>query len=122
MPYAKMNNEPYVGVCVPERLRSRWTLIREPDRNGLTKALSAFPESKIDFAHYDSDKSYWGRRWAYPRIWRALRPGGIFMSDDIQDNFYFREFTESLGLDPAVIEYMGKYAGAIRKPSTDPSS
>lgn len=116
MPYPKAGNEPWVGVCVPERLRSRWTLIREPDRNGVLKAIATCGSGEIDIAHYDSDKSYWGRRWAYPIIWKALRAGGLFISDDIQDNWYFREFAEEVGLEPVVIEYLDKYVGCLRKP------
>jgi Predicted O-methyltransferase len=116
MPYPKANNEPWVGVCVPERLRARWELIRQPDRNGLLNAVERFGYGNIDLVHYDSDKSYWGRRWAYPILWKALRPGGLFISDDIQDNFYFKEFSEELGLEPTVIEHLGKYVGCLRKP------
>jgi hypothetical protein len=32
MPYPKMNNEAFVGIVVPERLRGSWEIIREPDR------------------------------------------------------------------------------------------
>ena len=49
----------------------------------------------LDLCHYDSDKSYYGRRWAYPKLWEALKTGGIFISDDIQDNWAFKEFCVS---------------------------
>lgn len=117
MPYPKANNEAWVGICVPERLRGRWTLIREPDRNGLVKAINGLGTFEVDIAHYDSDKSYWGRRWAYPRIWKSLRPGGLFISDDIQDNWYFREFSEAVALEAVIIEHEGKYVGCLRKPA-----
>jgi predicted O-methyltransferase YrrM len=117
MPYAKAGNEPWVGVCVPERLRAKWTLIRKPDRNGLVEALARLGGHGVDISHYDSDKSYWGRRWAYPRLWQSLRPGGLFISDDIQDNFYFREFSAQVGVEPVVIGYDGKFVGCLRKPA-----
>ena len=74
----------------------------------------------LDLCHYDSDKTYYGRRWAYPKLWKALRPGGIFVSDDIQDNFAFREFVESRSLDYRVVESQGKYVGVCRKTSPRP--
>lgn len=117
MPYPKLGNEAWVGVVVPERLRGRWTLIREPDRYGLVRALggcSAAPE----LVHYDSDKSFWGRRWAYPIIWNALKPGGVFISDDIQDNLFFKRFVDGCRLPFVVIADRGKYVGCIRKPSS----
>jgi predicted O-methyltransferase YrrM len=115
MPYPKLNNEAWVGVAVPQRLRSRWTLVREPDRWGLKKALRHLGGS-IDLCHYDSDKSYDGREYGYALMWRALRSGGLFISDDIQDNLAFRDFVAGLGAPMAVTEYQGKYVGIVRKP------
>jgi predicted O-methyltransferase YrrM len=115
MPYAKMNNEPFVGAVVPEALRKDWELIRLPDRNGLKDAIARFNGS-IDFAHYDSDKSYYGRGFAYPLIWQALAPGGVFISDDIQDNFRFAEFVAEKNVPFTITECAGKYVGICRKP------
>lgn len=114
MPYPKMNNEQWVGIAVPQRLRQRWTLVRQPDRFGLRKAI-ALHEGTIDLCHYDSDKSHAGREYGYGLMWQALRPGGIFISDDIQDNLAFREFMESRGVPFAITEYEGKYVGIARK-------
>lgn len=115
MPYPKAANEPFVGIVVPRELRSRWTLVREPDRNGIVHALEKFG-GVVDLVHYDSDKSYAGRAWAFPLLWRALAPGGLFISDDIQDNFGFRDFAISLNLPFAVTRSDGKFVGLIRKP------
>ncbi len=115
MPYPKQNNEAWVGVVVPNQFRSQWQLIREPDRNGLKKAIAKFG-GVIDLCHYDSDKSYRGREYAYEIIWNALRPGGVFISDDIQDNFSFKEFVEAKRLDFGITEFQGKYVGIVRKP------
>lgn len=114
MPYPKRNNEDWVGVVIPQHLRADWTLIREPDRFGLRRAVRTFG-GRIDFCHYDSDKSYWGRKYGYRIMWNALSPGGIFISDDIQDNFAFREFMHEVRQDFAVTEYLGKYVGITRK-------
>ena len=115
MPYPKMGNEAFVGIVVPNRFRSRWTLIREPDRNGLRKAINK-SGGQIDLCHYDSDKSWWGRAYAFPLLWDALRSGGLFISDDIQDNLYFAEFVKSKSLPFAVTKSEGKFVGLIRKP------
>jgi predicted O-methyltransferase YrrM len=115
MPYPKMNNEAFVGIVVPDALRPNWTLVRLPDRNGLKRALAEFKGS-IDFAHYDSDKSYYGRGFAYPLIWQALIPGGVFISDDIQDNLRFAEFVAEKGVPFAVTECAGRFVGICRKP------
>lgn len=115
MPYPKMGAETAVGVVVPEALRDRWTLVREPDRRGLDKAI-ACQGGRIDLAHYDSDKSWWGRRYGYARLWDALSSGGYFVSDDIQDNLAFAQMVERLGLPFAVTSSGGKFIGALRKP------
>ena len=74
MPYPRVGNEPHVGSAVPDRLRKSWTLIRQPDRPALPRALAEIGE--IDLAHYDSDKTYAGQSWAFRKIWAALRPRG----------------------------------------------
>jgi len=114
MPYPKMNNEDFVGIVVPKSLKAKWSLIREPDRNGIKKALKKFGGT-IDFCHYDSDKSYYGRRYAYPILWKALKNKGVFISDDIQDNFAFKEFVEEQNLNYSITKSEEKYIGIIYK-------
>jgi len=113
-PYPGAGNELFVGIAVPDEFRRRWLIIAEPDRNGLRKAVAQFPQG-IDVAHYDSDKSYQGREFAYPIIWNALKPGGVFISDDIQDNMAFAHFVEEKGLRYGVTEAQGKYVGIAMK-------
>lgn len=115
MPYAKMGNEDFVGCVIPENLKEYWHLIRLPDKKGLPVALKAF--DYIDLCHYDSDKSYKGRTWAYPLLWLKLRPGGIFISDDIGDNIAFREFSEKVKIDPIVVRFKNQFIGVLIKPN-----
>lgn len=115
MPYPRKNNEKYVGIVVPENLKKNWVLIREPDRPGIINAINE-AGGKIDLCHYDSDKSWWGRHYAYPILWKSLKNGGLFISDDIQDNLYFSEFVKKKSLKYNVIEFNGKFIGLIRKP------
>jgi predicted O-methyltransferase YrrM len=114
MPYAKLNNENYVGCAVPESLRGSWKLIRRSDRDALDPAINELGE--IDLAHYDSDKSYTGRMFAYPRLWAALREGALLMSDDVEDNLAFRDFAQSVQRKAWVFEKKpGNYAGVLIK-------
>ncbi len=101
------------GSLVPEELKKYWQLIRKPDRIALPKVLEEMPE--IDLCYYDSDKSYKGRMFAYPLLWSALRKGGIFVSDDINDNHGFKDFCESSGLDPIIAKSGSRYIGIIVK-------
>lgn len=115
MPYPKMNNEDFVGIVIPKEFRKNWKLFREPDKKGIEKAISTLVN--IDICHYDSDKSYFGRCYGYPLLWNALVEGGVFISDDIQDNLAFKEFIEAKKVNFAVTEYKGKYIGIARKAS-----
>lgn len=118
-PYPGRDNQDSVGVVVPEAYRKHWKLLFGLDTEVLPKALEI--NSQIDICHYDSDKSYDGRMRAYPLLWEALRPGGIFLSDDIGDNFAFRDFAKMTGIEPVVVEKHiphkeGMYVGILCKP------
>lgn len=101
------------GCLVPDELAEYWELIEQPDRKALPKALEKMPQ--IDMCYYDSDKSYEGRMFAYPLLWDALRQGGIFVSDDISDNFGFRDFCKNYGLEPLVAKNGERFVGVIQK-------
>jgi predicted O-methyltransferase YrrM len=115
MPYPCRNNEPYVGCIVPGELKDPWQVIADPDRRALPEALAEAGE--LDMCHYDSDKSYDGRTWAYSLLWRAIKPGGFFISDDIGDNTAFRDFSRSIERPPVVIRHRDKYIGVLVKPA-----
>jgi predicted O-methyltransferase YrrM len=114
LPYPLRCNDTYVGCVVPDSLRSQWQMIHAPDCIALPRALRMLPE--IDVCHYDSDKSYEDRCWAYPRLWRALRPGGVFLSDDVGDNFAFRDFAWDLKVEPIVVRKRAAFVGVLVKP------
>jgi predicted O-methyltransferase YrrM len=114
LPYAGMDNDPYVGCVVPDELRGNWKLLRGADRQRLPEAIRI--AGGLDLCHYDSDKSFAGRMWAYPRLWDALRPGGLFISDDIGDNMGFADFTRSIAGEPVIVLSSERYAGVLVKP------
>ena len=113
MPYPTMGNEEFVGVVVPQQFKSHWSLIREPDISGLPKAIASVPT--LDLVHYDSDKSYLGRMFSYPKLYDKLRKGGVFISDDINDNLAFKHFCEGINIMPIVIAFEQKYVGVFIK-------
>lgn len=123
LPYAFNQGESYVGCAVPPALRAQWQLVRGADRDVLPSALAQL--KPIDLCHYDSDKSYEGRLWAYQQLWAALRPGGIFISDDVDDNWGFRDFCQRLAEQPLIVRSPAtrgvKYVGVLVKPASDMS-
>ncbi len=113
MPYLGMDSDQFVGCVVPENLRKNWRLLRHADKESLPKI---FGESDVfDVIHYDSDKSYEGRTWAYNELLDHLREGGVFISDDIGDNSAYQDFCEKNGIDSTVVEFEGKFVGLFIK-------
>lgn len=109
MPIPCGNAEAYVGCVVPPDCRPQWSIRAGADRQVLRGSLREI--GSLDMCHYDSDKSYEGRMWAYPLLWTALRDGGIFISDDIDDNLAFREFSQQVSAHPIVIRMRDEYVG-----------
>lgn len=113
MPYLAQDGDQYVGYVVPEQLKKHWKLFRFADRESLPKIFS---ENQVfDVLHYDSDKSYSGRMWAYGELYQHLRKGGVFISDDIGDNSAYQDFCEKNNIETTVVEYEGKYIGVFIK-------
>ncbi|MBV8324697.1 class I SAM-dependent methyltransferase [Chryseobacterium sp.] len=113
MPYLAQDGDQYVGYVVPEELRTGWKLFRYADKESLPKIFAENPV--FDVLHYDSDKSYNGRIWAYDELYKHLRKGGVFISDDIGDNSAYQDFCEKNAIETTVVEYEGKYIGVFIK-------
>lgn len=113
MPYLAQDGDQYVGVVVPEDLKKNWKLFRFADKESLPKIFAENPS--FDVLHYDSDKSYNGRMWAYDEMYKRLRKGGVFISDDIGDNSAYQDFCEKNNIDTKVVEFEGKYVGVFIK-------
>ncbi len=113
MPYLGQNGDEYVGYVVPEKLKKSWKLFRHADRESLPRIMGEIQE--IDVVHYDSDKAYDGMMWAYSQLYPRLRKGGVFISDDINDNSAFQDFCEKNGIEPTVVDFEGKYVGVFVK-------
>ncbi|MBP7173651.1 MAG: class I SAM-dependent methyltransferase [Cloacibacterium sp.] len=113
MPYLGKDNDQYVGCVVYKNLKPLWKLFRFADKESLPKIFKI--QNTFDFVHYDSDKSYNGRMWAYPILFEKLRKGGVLMSDDIGDNAAFMDYCQQHQLNPTIVEFDGKYAGFVIK-------
>lgn len=113
MPYLAQDGDKFVGCVVSENLKKNWKLFRFADKESLPKIFRE--QNSFDFAHYDSDKSYNGRIWAYPEIWKNLRKGGVLMSDDVSDNAGFMDYCNQNSLKPIIVEFDGKYAAFVIK-------
>ncbi len=113
MPYLGQDADQYVGYVVPEKLKKIWKLFRFADRESLPKIFGE--HGSFDVVHYDSDKAYEGMTWAYTQLYPQLKKGGVFISDDINDNSAFQDFCEKNGIEPTVVDFEGKYVGVFLK-------
>ena len=118
MPYWNKSNFDYVGSIVPNNLKTKWILIREPDIVALKKI--SLTKKKFNLVHYDSDKSYYGRKKSYETLWFLIKKNGIIISDDISDNYAFINFVKQKKLiknkSYFILKYKNKFIGiAIKK-------
>ena len=70
----------------------------------------------IDIFHYDSDKSYSGRKRCFKIINDYINTNSITIMDDIQDNGFFYDYIlKNKGLFWKIFKFQGKYVGLIGK-------
>jgi predicted O-methyltransferase YrrM len=106
--------ERYVGILVPEELKRRWTLALDGDSVSVPRFIERL-SSGIDLFHYDSDKSYAGRRETFARVLPRLARSAVVLVDDIQDNFHFRDLIAEGGFESRVFGFEGKYCGLLER-------
>ncbi len=111
--YPTKSSNKLVGGALPANFKKKFKLYEGVD----FKYLEFFYEKKLffDFIHYDSDKSYNGRKKNYKLIWKILSKRGCFISDDISDNSAFYEFVIFNKLNYHILKFKDKYVGVVIK-------
>jgi hypothetical protein len=113
-PYFRLSKpEQYIGVVVPKSsdIRENWSLDVRGDRVAIPEIYKSVQQ--IDFFHYDSDKSYDGRRFVYKTLKSKFNQNCIIIMDDIQDNLFFNELVDQEKLDVKIFVFEDKFIGAI---------
>ena len=114
LPYFKINKpEKFIGSVVSSELKNLWKLDIRGDHHALDEFIHIC--SKIDFFHYDSDKSFSGRDFVMRKINKHFNPNATLIMDDINDNLFFKNFVEKEKLEFKVLEFQGQYVGLIEK-------
>lgn len=117
-PYCRLEQpEKYIGVLVDNSLKERWSLHIEGDRKNIPAIVSELQPGCLDLFHYDSDKSYSGRQFAFNALEPFLSDSSICIFDDIQNNWHFRDLVKSQTWPWKVFEFGGKYLGLIHRAS-----
>lgn len=107
----------YHAAMVPASLRHRWTLASDGDRENLPRILTE--AEKLDLVHYDSDKSYEGRAFAFGLLLPRISDDSVVMVDDVGNNMQFRAMTSDLGWPWRVFRKPGKgYVGVVAPPGS----
>lgn len=102
-PYFRIKNpEDYIGCVIPEELKVNWEIETKGDHVNLPKLLDQIDE--IDLFHYDSDKSYEGRKAALDLVGPKMSDSSIIIIDDIGDNFHFKNEVMDQGIPSMVIQ------------------
>ena len=111
--YPTKSSDKFVAMALPPNLKNEFKLLRGIDYNH----LKFFNKKKkyFDFIHYDSDKSYDGRKKNYDLIWKILKKNGCFISDDISDNSAFYEFVKLKKTNYHILKIGSKYVGVVFK-------
>lgn len=111
-PYFRIENpEQYIGILVEEKLKKRWSLLIDGDKNNIPIIKRGL--NSIDILHYDSDKSYEGREYVFNSLREQIHGDSIIIYDDIEDNNHFYDLSKRLNRKCIVFEFEGKHVGVI---------
>jgi predicted O-methyltransferase YrrM len=88
------------GWAVPDTLRDRWTLHIGSARELLPGLLESV--GKVGVFFHDSDHSFEHMRFEFDTVLPYMLQGGLIISDDIQKNAAFEDFTKRARLRSAV--------------------
>lgn len=112
-PYFRLKNpEQYVGYLAKNELNKKnWFLDMRGDEVAIPEILKKIGNNSIDLFHYDSDKSYSGRKKVLKAIYPKINSNSIMIFDDIQDNLHFKNFIEKTKEEYFILEFKEKYLG-----------
>lgn len=83
-----------IGICVSDHFADQWSYIRGSSRRRLSALLRRV--GAIDLFIHDSRHSEYNVLFELRRAWQWLKPGGAIVVDDIDVNWGFHIFTQSM--------------------------
>ena len=93
------------GWLIPDYLRHRWQLIPGMSVEELPPLLEKL--RTIDIFLHDSEHSYENMLWEYQTAWVHLKAGGILLSHNIDSNYAFDDFCQSVGVEGYALSNLG---------------
>jgi len=80
-----------VGQVIPDRYKKRWRLFKGTTKEHLESLLNNV--ELVDIFLHDSEHSYENMMWEFETIWPKLKNGGLLLSDNIDWNSSFQDFS-----------------------------
>lgn len=90
-----------IGSAVPDSLRGPWKLLLGPSRRCLPELFKTL--GKIDIFVHDSLHTSRNVRFELDYVWDRIRPGGVILVDDVNENVAFQSFVQAAQADAWVV-------------------
>ena len=94
-----------VGTVVPAHLRQHWELYYDGDRANIPSILQKV--AKVDFLHYDSEKSYEAKAHIVGIVKAKMGGHGTIVIDDIDRDLFFRDYSKEQPGHCSVYRHVG---------------
>ena len=101
--FAALGFEP--GVVVPTELKDRWELLIGKSQEILPALLSRV--KSIDIFIHDSEHTYENMMFEWRTVWPFITPGGLLISDDVDNNQAFADFCRDVKAEYIVYGRLG---------------
>lgn len=109
--FREKNPEKLIGVVVPKKFKHNWNLFINGDKNNLKKIYLKTKE--VNFIHYDSDKSYFGR-YRFMKNINKFKKIKFILMDDLHNNVFFYDYIKKNNIKKfKVFFYKKHYVGLI---------
>ncbi len=103
------------GVLIPERLRKRWVLVEGLIKPKLKELVDRI--ERVDFFLHDGSHTYKDMLFDYSTIWARTPQKSVLVSDDVNYNDAFLDFSDMHNQKGEIFEMDKKFMGLIRKKS-----
>jgi predicted O-methyltransferase YrrM len=106
--FREKNSKKNIGILMQNEINlNKVNLFIEGDEVNIPLIIKKLGNNKIDLFHYDSDKSYSGRKFCLNMLRSNFSRNAVLIFDDIHNNFHFRDFVENNKLKYQVFEHVG---------------
>lgn len=112
-PYFRIPNPvQFIGILVDNKYKKNWKLFLDGDERNVYNIKKNL-KKKIDLIHYDSDKTYEGKKKFFKSINNLLKNNTLIIIDDIQDDNFFLEYIKNKNKKFKIFKFKRKFLGLI---------